>query len=380
MVENSRQKVLIIISNLNIGGAEMTMYKTIVLLKNDIDFIVFSLSTDGNLSKRIKEEGIKVYNFELSKNFIRTLKNLYLLIIAEKPDIVHTWMYHSDFFGGIIAKIAKVKCIIWGIRNTDLIKGTNFSTRIIGLINAILSYFIPNKILVVSNSAMIKHKSIGYCSTKMIVIPNGFSHLDSGLSFVEKIKFRKYLKLPETSILIGSVGRFNQYKDHATFIKAGMKLLDMVQPDTEITFLIIGKNVNNPFLKGLINKSNYEEKFKFFEETNDINKFYSIFDIFCLHSISEGFPNVLAEAMLMGCVCISTDVGDAKLILNDDERIIPPKSPDLLAHKLFETINLSKNEKDIIGLQNTRRIISNYSIESMKKKYFNIYTNNYVES
>ena len=108
-------------------------------------------------------------------------------------------------------------------------------------------------------------------------------------------------------------------------------------------------------------------------ETNYINKYYSILDIFCLHSISEGFPNVLAEAMLMGCICVSTDVGDSRIILNDDQRIVPPQSPILLAQKIFETISLNKIEKEEIISRNVNRINTTYSLQRMKESYLKIY-------
>jgi len=369
-------KVCIVISNLNIGGAERSMLKIVSELSNEIDFIVISLSPGGALVDDLEKLGINIYSLDIKNTFFISVKNMYLIFKDERPDVVHTWMYHSDLIGGLVAKIANVKHIVWGIRNTDLMKGTGLITRIIGVINAIFSYFIPNKILVVSNSALIKHTNYKYCSRKMVVIPNGF--LTPAKLFSQKGNnlFRNQLGFHSSSILIGSVGRFNEYKDHRTFIEASLILLDLVGSSYDVNFLIIGKNVNNNFLHNLIRESPHFDRFHFYEETNNLNKHYSIFDIFCLHSLSEGFPNVLAEAMLMGCLCVSTDVGDARIILNDDERIVPGQSPILLAKKLFETINLKKIDKDKIKLSNIQRISSSYSLQKMKESYLKIYNQN----
>lgn len=367
------RKVCIIISNLNIGGAELSMYKILCELNNDIEFLVISLSKGGVLSKDVEKLGIKIYCLDFKNYFYKSIFSLFNILKIEKPNVVHTWMYHSDLIGGIIAKLANVKFIIWSIRNTDLIKGTGFSTRLIGFANAIFSYFIPNKILVVSNSAMIKHCKYKYCSRKMVVIPNGFSPPIKIYSHEENILFREQLGFEDSSVLIGSVGRFNEYKDHQTFIKSALVLLNLVEKSANIHFLIIGKNVNNASLHTIIQETPYVDRFHFFDETNYLNKYYSILDIFCLHSISEGFPNVLAEAMLVGCVCVSTDVGDSRIILNDDQRIIPPQSPILLAKKLLETINLNKIEKEEIKSRNAERITTTYSLQKMKESYLKIY-------
>ena len=269
------RKVCIVISNLNIGGAELSMYKILFELKNDFNFIIVSLSQGGLLNKDLEKLGIKIYSLDFRNHFLKSVWRLYYVLKNEKPDVVHTWMYHSDLIGGILAKFANIKFIIWGIRNTDLIKGTTVITRLIGIVNAVLSYFIPDKILVVSNSSMIKHSKLKYCTRKMTVIPNGFSSTKK-ISQKESILFRAQLGFEPSSMLIGSVGRFNEYKDHRTFIEAALILLDLVEGTYNLNFLIIGKNVDNLFLINLIQGTPYVNRFHFFDETNYINKYYSI--------------------------------------------------------------------------------------------------------
>ena len=42
---------------------------------------------------------------------------LLILIITYNPNIVHTWMYHSNLLGGISSKLLGIKNIYWSIHH-----------------------------------------------------------------------------------------------------------------------------------------------------------------------------------------------------------------------------------------------------------------------
>ena len=43
----------------------------------------------------------------------------YSILKKIKPQIVQTWMYHSDLFGGLIAKLAGIKIVLWNVRSSS---------------------------------------------------------------------------------------------------------------------------------------------------------------------------------------------------------------------------------------------------------------------
>ena len=55
----------------------------------------------------------------------------------------------------------------------------------------------------------------------------------------------------------------------------------------------------------------------------DIAKYFSYLDLYILCSKTEGFPNILGEAIINGVNTISTDVGDAKLMLSSKLNLAP---------------------------------------------------------
>ena len=96
-------------------------------------------------------------------------------------------------------------------------------------------------------------------------------------------------------------------------------------------------------------------------------------DIFCLPSRAEGFPNVVAEAMLASLPCVVTDVGDAAIIVARDGVVTPPNNSLELANGLNIFLKMHSNERKSIGARNRARIIENYDIDLILQKYSNAY-------
>ncbi|EBK2138093.1 glycosyltransferase, partial [Salmonella enterica subsp. enterica serovar Enteritidis] len=143
-----------------------------------------------------------------------------------KPDVVHTWMYHSDLIGGISAKMAGVKRIIWCVRSTDISKGGNKLTLLIRWLCARISSFIPDTIIYAANASREVHEQCGYDKHKSLVISNGFELTKLSPDRFSRSNLRENIGLAENDIVISSVGRFSPVKDHPTFISAALLLAE----------------------------------------------------------------------------------------------------------------------------------------------------------
>ena len=121
-------------------------------------------------------------------------------------------MYHADLIGGIIAKLAGIKHIYWNIRHTTLEKGqSKKSTILVAKLCALLSRFIPKKIICCAHKAVEIHAELGYQKSKMVVIGNGYQLEQFAPNAYEGKKLRLELTLAEQTIL-GMVGRFDAQK------------------------------------------------------------------------------------------------------------------------------------------------------------------------
>ena len=146
-------KIVHIITGLGDGGAEHTLYKICKYDKSNNHFVV-SLKNPEKYYPLLNKLGIKVYCLNLKIYSI--IKFIYLIQLLKnlKPDIVQTWLVHGDLVGGIAARLAGLKNIIWNVRYSNLEFGkAKLITILILKILCKLSFFIPRLIIVVSKSA-----------------------------------------------------------------------------------------------------------------------------------------------------------------------------------------------------------------------------------
>ena len=366
-----RKIVLHIISSLSNGGAEGALYR-LIQYDNKYKHIVVSL-TDGDVySKKMIEIGATVYIISMprGKVTIQGLIKLYRVIKNSHADIIQTWMYHSDLLGGLLAKFAGYSNIIWGIRGPYDKKRTSLSTKVIIKLCVLFSYWLPKKI--VSNSYFAKNAHIanGYSAKKFVVIDNGYSFSMEQDLDLDKAELTQKYNIKSNIPVLGMVARFDPYKDHEN-IFAALSLIAKKNIDFSCLFVGPGMVESNEVVIEAIDKYNIRNFVNLLGPYDNVPAIMSFIDIHILSSAAESFPNVLAEAMLLGTPCVSTEVGDAKRIIDDTGWLVPAKNSQMLANgieqALFEMKNLY-NWK--IRQQDCKeRIKNNYSMDKMTSSF-----------
>ena len=144
-----------------------------------------------------------------------------------------------------------------------------------------------------------------------------------------------------------------------------MKTIILVLALAGIILVAVGKNLKKftSNTDGII----------FLGEQSDVQNFMTSFDMLCLSSKAEGFPNVIGEAMLSGLPCITTDVGDAKEIVGNTGWVVPIHNSSLFAECLNDVLNIPLNEFKKYGKNAREKIVKNYDINYVKNEYISLY-------
>ena len=367
------KKIIHIITGLNDGGAEAVLYR-LCLSDKTSRHIVISLMDEGKYGSMLKVAGVEVHclNMPQGRITLSGLWRLFKLLRKHKPNVVQTWMYHADLIGGVVARLAGVKNIIWGVHHTTLVKGeSKRSTILIAKLNAILSRFVPKKIIYCAAKSREVQEFIGFSESKGVVVPNGYNISDFQPSDEGWYSFRKELCVDHDVFLIGHVGRFSPYKDYSSLFKAFGLVLEK-EVNTQFVLVGTGLEYQNQELLDLIPSEVYKNRFLLLGRRNDISSVMNGMDLFVLSSVTEAFPNVLNEAMACGTPCVTTDVGDAGVIVGDTGWIVDPRKPQQLADAIDSANKESQMDKQAwLARKNAarNRIVENFSIEKMVASY-----------
>jgi glycosyltransferase involved in cell wall biosynthesis len=167
---------------------------------------------------------------------------------------------------------------------------------------------------------------------------------------------RQELSLPEVAIVAIHVARLDPMKDHATFLKA-MRTLPAMHG------LLVGARTETLDLPDNVRALGLR---------TDVARLYRCVDIVVSSSaFAEGFSNILAEGMSSGLVPVATDVGDARLIVDDVGEIVPVRDAEALAQALSRAAAPS----DLADRKQRARarIVENFTLERAVDRFARLY-------
>lgn len=369
-------KIQHVIIGLEVGGAEMMLKRLIESHAGNPGYqhSVISLTDLGSVGRQLAEQGVSIRAMGMRSplDIFRVLPRLRRALRESKPDVVQTWMYHSDLLGGLAARWAGIKNVIWCIHSTDANPGGSRMTPFVMRACALLSSWVPRRILCVAEASKRVHVAAGYDASRMLVVPNGLDLSRLVATEDQRLDLRAGCGFTADHFVIGTVGRFNPAKDYENFVRAA----GIVAAQCEnVRYLMVGSKLDreNAVLARWIAETGYADRFVLLGERSDAAVCLAAMDAFCLSSRSEALPTVVAEAMALGVPCVATDVGDTANLVGDAGVIVRPEDPVRLAEALVRMASTPGQERATLGKKSKERVRSEYTIERARARFESIY-------
>lgn len=368
-------KVAICITGLEVGGAETFLAELLRFKPDNVEMRVFALIDGGVIAERIATMGITVtgLHMEAGRPSVRAVLSLASQLRAYRPDIVHTWMYHADLVGGVAAKLAGVRHVVWHLHNSDLSPArVRLMTRFVVRVCAMLSYWIPDVILSCSEAAVRVHRERGYAVRKLVVIPNGVDTRRFMPSAEARASVRQEFGLSSDRSLIGLVARVDPQKNHRGFFEAVTRFFEQ---GGDADFLLVGRDVTPEHWQLPVwrEETGHPDRIVLAGPRSDVPRLMAALDVGTSSSLGEAFPMVLIEAMACGVPCVATDVGDSALIIADTGAVAPPDDADALAAAWSGLLAMPVAERTVLGGRARQRVLDNYAIEEVAERIWGLY-------
>jgi glycosyltransferase involved in cell wall biosynthesis len=300
---------------------------------------------------------------------IRALPRLHSIVPHGGADIVQCWMYRANLMGGVAGRLARVP-VIWNIRcsaGAPIGRASNLLARACGLLAGSIPQFIVN----CSARSAEEHARIGFAAANGAVVPNGYDPAELRPDEDDRAATRAALGITASTFVIGSITRWVGYKDVPTLLRA---LAIARDHGVDAKCLLIGDKLlaDTAGLAVALRESGSGDQVMALGKRADIGSLARAMDLHVLSSITEAFPNAVAETMVSGTPNIVTDVGDAAMIVGQTGWVVSPGDPS----KLAEAIEQAYREfRALPGQWAERRaaarsrIVENFSLERMIAAY-----------
>ena len=375
-------KIIHLINSLKKGGAEGNLYRLCKFhkkkYKNNIDITIMTLIDNGFYETELKKMGINIFSLNMNRqnkffDFIKKVLKLRKFIKKQNPDIIQSWMYHSNFITLFIPKKFYDK-LFWNIRHSELnTKISKKMTIFLSIICGLFSKIVPKKIIYCSEKSINFHENYHfYSKNKTALIYNGCSDKTYYPSKNLHLDFRKKNNIKRSDIVIGYAGRYAKQKNILSMLLAFSKI---IKNQKKVYLYMVGKDIS-PQNKELISYTNdlkINNKVFFLNEQKNLLEFYNGIDFLLLTSHSESFPNVIAEAMLCSTPVLSSNAGCSKKIIDSFGFIMNNNDHVSIFKNLKKIINFFKYKKKEWRFykKNSRlHIQKNFSIINMSNAYF----------
>ena len=318
----------------------------------------------GFLQEGHKVELLCLKNFPLHKKTkqldipIHTVNNglqaiWYLIRHACYVDIIHVQTSGAQMYGVISSLFHKTKVAY--TRRVDFVP-TGFFTK--------LKYTQTDKLVAISSSVRTILENFGLKNISVIsdiAIPKTLNE--------ERAKKLIHFRGWHNKKIVATTAALVQHKDPITMVRT---IYHLSQMRDDFMFLHFGEGVLQHEVEKEIARLNVSRWYHLMGHIDEVEDFFSIFDVFVMSSEEEGLGSSVLDAFLYKVPVVSTNAGGLKEVVEGNGLVCNVKDTKALAISINEILNDTHLAKDI-SEHAYETVHTKYSLQTITKQYEDLF-------
>lgn len=351
--------ICLVIHSLQAGGMERVMAElaTFFATKRWLKVVLILYGIKRDIFYSLPENILIIkpsFAFNNSLRWISTLRTLFYLrskIRSIRPDAVLSFGEYWNSF---------LLLSTYGLRRPVYVSDRSQPDKRLGRAHDLLRYILyPTAKGVIAQTAKAREIYTGLYSHRNVEI----------IGNPVRVIAKKGLADRENIVLM--VGRLIKSKNQETLIRL---FLEIGKPGWKL--VLVGydhlKQQNLDRLKALVEKLGGDGRVVFAGKQVDVDSFYVRSKIFAFTSLSEGFPNAIAEAMSAGLPVVAFDcvAGPSEMVVDGINGFLVPVNQNALFKQRLRSLMDDDLLRARLG-DNAKQMISKFSIENIGNRFLN---------